>query len=216
MRVYLGSHDGAIVHYWAGKYPDCVGQCFSPPQFKPRAWIPYFLDNGAYKYFANNKPFDEVAFFTHLRAAKLATKKPVFIVIPDSVGSHSLTSEMWDYFYPKCLEISADFKYAFVAQDGCKPSSVPKEADWVFIGGTDTFKKPFIKSFASAFLGRCHVGRVNNIDFVFRCHDLGVTSVDGTGWFRSNHGKPIYSRLEQYFDHYYGQSLFTQKSLFAC
>jgi len=205
MRIYLASADGAIVHYWAGKYEGLVGQCFSPPQFKPRLWIPYFIDNGAYKYFSQNKPFDEAAFFEHLGKVKLGIKPPEFVVIPDSVGNHDRTLEMWDYFYPRAKSLKPNLKYAFVVQDGCKVSTVPKEADWVFIGGTDNFKKPCLVNFAKAFSDRIHVGRVNNLDFVFRCHEIGVTSVDGSGWFRNNHGKPIYMQLEQYFEYANGR-----------
>ena len=201
MRIYIASADGAIVHYWAGKYEGLVGQCFSPPQFKPREWIPYFIDNGAYKYFAKNEAFNEAAFFDHIEKVKLGIKPPEFVVIPDSVGNHDKTLEMWNYFYPKVLKIKPNLKYAFVAQDGCTPSKVPKEADWIFVGGTDNFKKPALKLFANIFCDRIHVGRVNNLDFVFRCYEMGVTSIDGSGWFRSNHGKPIYMQLEKYFEY---------------
>ena len=201
MRVYLGSQSGAIVHYWAGKYPDLVGQCFSPPQFAPKDWLPYFLDNGAYKYYANNQPFYEQAFFKHLSQVKLGVKKPEFVVIPDAVGDHKKTLEMWNYFYPKAIALNSSLKYAFVVQDGYTPDDVPSEANFIFIGGTDAFKKPVLKAFSQAFPNCVHVGRVNNLDFVFRCHELGISSVDGTGWFRSNHGKPIYKQLEIYFEY---------------
>lgn len=201
MRIYLGSQSGAIIHYWAGKYPDLVGQCFSPPQFAPKDWLPYFLDNGAYKYYANQQPFDKQAFFKHLSCVKLGIKKPIFVVVPDAIGSHAKTLEMWNHFYPLAKLQNPNLNYAFVAQDGCNPEDVPIEADFVFIGGTDSFKKPVLKDFAEVYPNKVHVGRVNNLDFVFRCHELGIASVDGTGWFRSNHGKPIYKQLEIYFDY---------------
>jgi hypothetical protein len=202
MRVYFGSQDGAIVHYWSGKYPNLVGQCFSPPQFKPRAWIPYFLDNGAYKYWANNQPFNEQLFWEHLTNAKWSRIKPDFVVMPDCVGDHDRTLELWHNFAPR-VRYLFDFKLAFVAQDGCTPDLVP-DCDFVFMGGTDDFKKPLLKDFADRFQN-LHVGRVNNLDFVYRCFELGITSVDGTGWFRSNHGKPIYPELESYFEFVVGR-----------
>lgn len=213
MRIYLGSQDGGIVHYWAGKYPSLIGQCFSPPQFNPRIWMPYFLDNGAYKYFANNQDFDEEAFFCHLDKVKLGIKPPEFVVIPDSVGNHDRTLEMWHHFYPKAIAMKPALKYAFVVQDGCEVEDVPDEANFVFVGGTDSFKKPRLQDFAEAYSDRVHVGRVNNLDFVFRCHELGISSIDGTGWFRSNHGKPIFMQLEQYFEYCQGRGTI-QYSLF--
>ncbi len=213
MRIYLGSQNGAIVHYWAGKYPDLVGQCFSPPQFYPKPWMPYFLDNGAYKYYANKQLFNEDAFFDHLSKVKLGVNPPEFVVIPDSVGDHIRTLEMWRYFYPKAIDAKPKLKYAFVVQDGCTPNDVPSSADLVFIGGTDKFKKPVLKEFADAFRGRIHVGRVNNLDFVFTCYEMGITSVDGTGWFRSNHGNPTYTQLEKYFEYRTGNHRYQQMQL---
>jgi hypothetical protein len=172
--------------------------------------MPYFLDNGAYKYFAKKQPFNEDAFFQHLMKVALGIKTPEFVVIPDVVGNHEQTLEMWHYFYPKAIALKPKLKYAFVVQDGCQTKDVPIETDFVFIGGTDAFKKPALSDYSQAFPNKVHVGRVNNLDFVFRCHELGITSVDGTGWFRSNHGKPTYMQLEIYFEYCQGRGSIQQ------
>ena len=46
---------------------------------------------------------------------------------------------------------------------------------------------------------RVHVGRVNSMRRVWLCHDLGIESVDGTGWFRDGDNHQNLLKLEQYF-----------------
>jgi hypothetical protein len=81
--------------------------------------------------------------------------------------------------------IAAELKrnLAFAVQDGMTPDDVPDGARIVFVGGSDAFKWRTVETWAAHF-PRVHVGRVNNIDRVWQCDDLGIESVDGTGWFK--------------------------------
>jgi hypothetical protein len=67
----------------------------------------------------------------------------------------------------------------------------------IFIGGSSAWKWRTVNTWADNF-DRVHVGRVNSIDRVWLCHDLGVESVDGTGWFRDGDDHPRLMRIESY------------------
>jgi hypothetical protein len=119
---------------------------------------------------------------------------PIFIVSPDVVGCHYRTLALWKYYLTKLKEYG--FPIAFVAQDGCTPEAVPKECDWIFIGGTNGWKSKNIEPYIG--MRPVHVGRVNSIGFVKYCESIGVSSIDGTGWMRAR-GKQ-YNDFINYFN----------------
>ena len=166
----------------AKEYPESIGILNTPFSWK-KPFCKYALDNGCFT------KFDEKKYFTMLGRAK-NYKEPMFVTFPDVIGCHDRTLILWHYYYPKIKPYN--YPIAFVAQDGCTPETVPGEADWIFIGGLDPWKKDNIHKFIGD--KPVHVGRVNSLWFLEYCESLGVASVDGTGWMRAR------PKGRQYFD----------------
>ena len=159
------------------KYPDLVAHLMSPDGWR-NPIHKYALDNGAFK------QFNEEKYFAMLNMARKC-ERPMFVVVPDVVGCHDRTLALWNYYYERIDRYG--YPMAFVAQDGCTPKTVPVEADWIFVGGLDPWKKDNIYKFIGD--RPVHVGRVNSLWFLEYCESLGVASVDGTGWMRARDKK---------------------------
>ena len=180
MIIMPANNSSAVVRGLAKEYPESIGILNTPFSWK-KPFCKYALDNGCFT------KFDEKKYFTMLGRAK-NYKEPMFVTVPDVIGCHDRTLILWHYYYPKIKPYN--YPIAFVAQDGCTPETVPGEADWIFIGGLDPWKKDNIHKFIGD--KPVHVGRVNSLWFLEYCESLGVASVDGTGWMRA--------RGRQYFD----------------
>lgn len=184
MMVMLGNHSSPLFHYWAGKYPGKVGWLIGPSgqrKTKLRPWTPYACDNDAFTAWQNDTPWDENAYLEFLQWIFRQSQRPLWVTVPDVVTNRDATIENWDKYAPRCREHGHDL--AFVMQDGMTPDDVPTDADLVFIGGTFRWKWNNLPAFCEA-LPRVHVGRVNTLSKIRRAAELGVESVDGTGWFR--------------------------------
>lgn len=183
MMLIMGQSN-RIWHYWAGKYPGSVGVLIGPSYGKKvpvDSWMPFVLDNDAFTAWRDKKPWDVEAWREMLRWIRMTGLKPLWAAVPDVVANRKATMENWLRY---CDEIkSLGWPTAFCVQDGMTPDDVPEAASVVFLGGTDQFKWRTVKIWASNF-PRVHVGRVNNIEKVWLCEELGCESVDGTGWFR--------------------------------
>lgn len=175
MIVMPSNNTGKIFRDLFNKYPDRVALLISPEGFRPHRFkYPYAIDNGAFK------RFDEKKFFKMLDYIKCCPA-PLFVVCPDVVGCHYRTLALWTHYYPVLKKY--DYPIAFVAQDGCKSTDIPENADWIFVGGLDPWKTNNIHRFIG--LGKpVHVGRVNGMGRLKYCESLGVKSIDGTGWLR--------------------------------
>lgn len=181
MIVMPSNNVGPFIRECFSVYPDRTAQLMSPDGWRPPRHR-YALDNGAFK------RFDEGAYFGMLDKS-LSYDPPMFVVCPDVVGCHDRTLALWHCYWLKIKKYR--YPVAFVCQDGCNPEDVPREADWLFIGGTTPWKPDNVHRFMDD--GRpVHVGRVNSLGFLKYCESLGVTSVDGTGWMRA--------RGKQYWD----------------
>lgn len=186
MIVMPSNNVGPIVRELFQVPPERIAQLMSPEGWRPPKHK-YALDSGAFK------QFNEKLYFRMIEKSK-QYEPPIFLVCPDVVGCHDRTLALWNHYYPELKETG--YPIAFVAQNGCTPETVPRKADWVFIGGLDPWKMENIEYF----VGNCrpvHVGRVNTIDRLRYCESLGVASVDGTGWFRAR-GKQ-YNDFLNYF-----------------
>jgi len=62
---------------------------------------------------------------------------------------------------------------------------VPISADVVFVGGSTEWKWATMPMWCGNFQ-RVHVGRVNTYRLLWKCHDAGAESCDGTGWWRGD------------------------------
>jgi hypothetical protein len=169
-----------LMGYFAGKYPGRIGMLFSPKHFKvPPYFMPYACDNGAFNGF-EEKPFCEMLIKT-----TRVNRKPMWICVPDKLEDAEETLRLW-FLYKK--RVSEYGPLAFVVQDGMEPSDVPHGASCVFVGGSTAWKW----NNANKFKGVCeflHIGRVNSLDKLEFCNDIGADSVDGTGWFRARDKK---------------------------
>ncbi len=168
------------------KYPDRIALLISPEGWRKSPGR-YAIDNGAFK------KFNEKLFFKVLDMSKKELS-PMFVVCPDVVGCHYRTLALWNYYMPRIRQYG--YPLAFAAQDGCTPETVPQDADWIFIGGSNGWKSKMVEPFVST--GKpVHVGRVNSIGFVKYCESVGVNSIDGTGWMRAR-GKQYYDFLNYF------------------
>lgn len=143
------------------------------------AGVDYGLDNGAFT------RFNEKAWVRLVKQAK--DHKPVFVCLPDIVGSARRTLELFPHF----LKITSGLPRALVLQDGIGDFSIPwNDIEAVFIGGTDDFKISS-EAFAAAKTARClnkwvHVGRVNTEKRVNEWWGV-ADSIDGSGISRYDH-----------------------------
>ena len=171
------------MHFWAGRYPQKVGWLVGPSsgRKKPRRWLPWALDNDAYRAWDTEQDWDADVYIRYLDWAAEQEHQPLWAAGPDVVANAAETFRNWEKYAPKVRQYG--WPLAFVAQDGMTPDDVPEEASVVFIGGTYKWKWRNVPEFAST-PSRIHVGRVNTLFRLRRCEELGVESVDGTGWFR--------------------------------
>ena len=162
------------------EFPDCFGFLVQPGVFMVRTCIkeglPWAADNGAYKEFLAGR-YNEM-----LKNHVPWLDTCLFAVVPDALADHRATLRLWKVWWGKVKALG--YPVAFVAQDGC--DFVPwDELDALFIGGTDRFKDkdamPIIRD-AQERKVWTHVGRVNGRRRVRYCLELGVQSIDGTGF----------------------------------
>jgi hypothetical protein len=198
MFVMPSNHSSPAIHYWAGRYRE-IAWLIGPKSFgkaKLRKWIPYALDNDVFSAFTEKKPWDEYKYFKGLDRARMEAQKPMWAAVPDAVADRKQTLNLWDKYAARVA--SYGWPLAFVVQDGMTLNDIPQEASIVFVGGSTKFKWSTLNMWLESGK-RIHVGRVNSMDRVWLCHDLGVESVDGTGWFRDGDDAKRLLRLETYF-----------------
>jgi len=105
---------------------------------------------------------------------------PLWVLVPDVVADKEATLKKWSIYSP--IAKSFGWPLAFAVQDGMTPDDVPDEC-LIFVGGTTEWKWDTVPMWAATGR-RVHVGRVNSIEKVILCENLGIESVDGTGWMR--------------------------------
>lgn len=199
MRVFLADYDAPTVGYWVGKYQDSIGWLVGPSSRRMKkvpCWMPFACDNDKFIAYTNKADWNESAWLEMLSFYRQSNRQPMWVLVPDVVGDRIGTLKSWQKFAPRLKEFG--WTLAFAAQDGMTPSDVPEEAEVVFVGGTTEWKWRNVGLFAESF-PRVHVGRVNTLPRVWLCHDLGVESVDGTGWFRDGENNWRLQCLETYF-----------------
>jgi len=193
MIVMPSNNTSKVVRELFDKYPDRIAILNNPTTIK-YADMPNAYDNGCFL------RFDETLYFLGLEKIS----NPMFVVCPDVVGCHDRTLALWRYYYPKIKQYN--YPIAFVAQNGCIPETIPKESDWIFVGGLDPWKMNNIEKFVNN--GKpVHVGRVNSLARLQHCERLGVKSVDGTGWMMAR-DKKHYDLLDWFSGNFKQKSLF--------
>lgn len=169
----------------AGRYPGRIGWLLSPGGFRrPRPWLPYALDNGAFPAYASGKPWDASRFMAMVRTvATSAIAPPRWLLVPDVVADREATLARWHEWAPQLRPFG--WPLAIAVQDGMTPGDVPADADVIFVGGSTRWKWRTVLTWCAAF-PRVHVGRVNGYRGLWACYDAGAESCDGTGWFRGD------------------------------
>lgn len=141
------------------------------------AGIPWAADNDAYHGF-------EVGPWLKMMGALAGKRGCLFATAPDVVADWRMTRVLWDVYWPLIHE--CDLPAAVVLQDGC--TSIPAEADAVFIGGTTEWKLSEIaRSLVVEAKARklwVHMGRVNGAQRMQLAASWDVDSVDGSGHSR--------------------------------
>ena len=140
---------------------------------------PYGLDNGC---FGGTLP---KAWGRLLDEADSA--RPVFVCMPDVVGSARRTMDLFGYFERRTNGLPR----ALVLQDGIGDVEIPwSKIDAVFVGGSDAFKiapEAIQAAKCAKMLGKwVHVGRVNEAKRVQNWLGL-ADSIDGSGISRFDH-----------------------------
>lgn len=140
---------------------------------------PYGLDNGCFS------RFPKKTWVKQLNDAQL--DKPIFVTLPDIVGSAARTLDLFDIFKHHAHGLPR----ALVLQDGINNHRIPwDEIDAVFVGGSDEFKTSD-EAINAAKMAKMlnkwvHVGRVNTAERVNQWIGLG-DSLDGSGISKFDH-----------------------------
>jgi len=180
MIVMPSNCAGFNAGYLFGKHPGRLAHLHSVDRLaEPIQGIPWALDNGVFGAFSTGKEWSEEPLYRFLD--RYAAWKPMWVVVPDSVGNRDETLRLWDIHAPAMQAFGV--KMAMAVQDGMTASDVPSEAEVVFIGGSTSWKWRHLPEWTSQFQ-RVHVGRVNSLRLLLMAENSGAESCDGTGWFR--------------------------------
>lgn len=185
MILMLANNTGAKVRKLWDQYPDRFACMFGLTGWRDVS-IPYACDNGRFIATTQDKKWNEKQFAELLERSAAFTHRPMFVVTPDVVADRDATLREWDkWTHPAHWFMNYDFPRAFVVQDGMTIEDVPSNADWVFIGGSQKWKRQNIYQFCRAF-ENVHVGGINSPRRLWVCHKSGAKSIDGTGWMRGD------------------------------
>lgn len=180
MMMMPGNDGSQHLGYLAGRYPDRLGWLMGPAQWKrPQYFLPYALDNDC---FVQRENWSEAGWRAMLEKARLCGQPPRWVLVPDAVGDKAGTLARWQQFAPVAAVYG--WPLAFAVQDGMTPGDVPSDAAVVFVGGSTEWKWSTVTQWCVE-CPRVHVGRVNTIERVWLCDDLGAESADGTGWMKN-------------------------------
>jgi hypothetical protein len=135
-----------------------------------------------------------------------------FCVVPDVPFNAAETLELFYEYAP--IVKSYGYPLAICTQDTMIPDDIPwSQISAVFIGGSDDHK---LGAEAVAIMLEAkrrgvwvHVGRVNTYRLLWKAHDAGAESCDGTGWLRDpSRTKELVTYLEESTAGRYQQRLF--------
>ena len=178
MKILLDKSP-ATIDQQRERFGDVIWQLRTPLTGYRLHGCPYGLDNGAFT------QFDEAKWRRQLIEAR--EHRPLFVCLPDIVGSARRTLELFRHFAP----VTVGLPRALVLQDGIGQFDLPwSQIDAVFVGGSDQFKvstEAFDAARTAKLLGKwVHVGRVNTGKRVEQW--VGVAdSCDGSGMSQYDH-----------------------------
>jgi hypothetical protein len=143
----------------------------------------FAYDNDGFKYFDKDRWLERLHDWTD-RCVQ-AVDQCRFVTCPDFVGNAWMTDRLFKSWHGYIHRLG--FPVAFVAQNGLERQKVYwRRFEALFIGGDNVFKMaPFAADLIKEAKDKgkwVHVGRVNSIRRARVFLDLGVDSVDGTGF----------------------------------
>ena len=154
----------------------------TPDNPKPRSGLHYAIDNGAWKAFQQQQPFDEYPF---LRLIERSGENADFVVIPDIVAGGVKSLEFSQSWIPRLTGLKS---LLFPVQDGMNKALVANalredERIGIFLGGSTIWKLETMYQWGELAyeMGRhYHVGRVNTARRIRLAEESGADSFDGT------------------------------------
>lgn len=198
LMVMPSNNSSAIVHFWAGRYPDRIGWLVGPSAMrktKLRKWMPFALDNDAFASWTTGRPWDEGAWMKMLTTVRRQGLAPRWVLVPDVVADREATLAKWEHYAP--IASRYEWPLAMAVQDGMTPADVPVEAAVIFVGGTTKWKWRSLPMWSKTGR-RIHVGRVNEVEKLIICERWRVESVDGTGWMQGTENGRQARQLESW------------------
>lgn len=167
------------------EFPDMLGNLVSPDAWRGPLSDYYALDNGRFK----AREWTHKAYLEHCDIAAARPVQPRWLTVPDVYCDANATLWGWE-FWAHRLRRTYGWPLAFVWQNGITLDDVKNytDAEVQFIGGDDDLRmgKFTMLPLAAAHFPRVHVGRVNAPSPALKCWRLGVESLDGTGWRRTD------------------------------
>lgn len=190
MMVMVSNQTGKYFDPLAEQYypQGLLGHLYSPDGLRvPRACYPYALDNWAFSAFKRRVPWDADAYLTFCDRYADFDQPPMWALVPDVVADREGTIASWQQ-WSRFMRRRYGWRQAFAVQDGMTAADVPATADVVFVGGSWQWKLSTLAYWTRIF-GRVHAARINRVDLLWRCEELGCESVDGTGWWHTDNGQ---------------------------
>lgn len=185
MIVMLANNSGAEARRLALAYPGRVGHLYGPGGWRgPFPEFPHYIENGVFPKFTSGRRWLSAPFLELCDSAAAAPIAPRWVAVPDVVCDRVRTLARWRRWAP-LLRRRYGWPLAFVVQNGMTAADIPADAAVVFVGG-DTAWKRETAAYWCANHPRVHVGRVNGERDLWRFHQAGAESCDGTGWFRGD------------------------------
>lgn len=202
MLVMLSNCKGPRVRELWEQFPEQIGHLFAPSGLRDTGWRPpwtdlYALDNGAYGAKLDGRSYPHRSL---LRLADRAEQielehgiGPLWLACPDVPFEAEPTLKLWGAIAPWFRALYG-WPLALCVQDDMTPAQVrelPEQPDVLFVGGSTTrngragWKWDRLAEWVDHF-PRVHVGRVNSPEKLWECRELGIESVDGTGWVRGD------------------------------
>lgn len=185
MRIYHGHPSPNSIQSAREAAPSYThGAEYSSLKMTPHDW-PYILDNGAFRAYIRNEPWDVDAFVGRLAQIDTMPRDPDFVVLPDVVTDPTATRE-------RATQWAGVIEYptSYPVQDGVDPADAVSiadrlGADTLFVGGTVKWKRSHAEAFVTTAHDhglRCHIGRPGDLVWADR---IGADSVDTTSIVRN-------------------------------
>ena len=182
MRIYLASGT-SVVPGILEQYPQYTGLLgwLNTPRSAmsfdtlQKTRLPIGVDNSAFTF------FDEKRYRALVSRINCEID---WITLPDVVSDAETTTKMFHEWREQ-----VDQPLAYVGQDGCEDIEIPwSEFKCFFIGGSTEWKlsqtAASVVKHAQSIGKKVHMGRVNSQKRLRYAHQLGVDSIDGSGYSR--------------------------------